>query len=156
MEVTLTSFLPRWNPLKCASFFYHTNESGTLENPKNVTILHKMSKWRSFWPPFLYLGNLDMNQVFKTQKMRPHLTMMRLTSKLPNWRSLWPPFSYLDEIQWSVYHFSSYIWIRHPWKSLKWFYIAPYRQNVKMEVILTSLFIPKWPPVQCTSFFNLD
>ena len=88
--------------------FHPGYESGNLENlgkdtPLDILrMISKMSKWRSLWHP-LYIPRWppvksksffipDMSQAtWKTLKMIPHLTMLRIISKMSKWRSLWPP-----------------------------------------------------------------
>ena len=61
---------------------------------------NKMSKWRSLTSTFgilvtssiIYILNSDLSQApWRTPKMTPHLTILRLISKLSKWRSPSPP-----------------------------------------------------------------
>ena len=101
-------FLPKWPLMFFISCFYPESSQapfGTNKMTPHLTILcliSKLSKWRSLWPR-LYLPRWPpewytsifypkLSQApFGTNKMTPHLTILRIISNLSKWRSHWRP-----------------------------------------------------------------
>ena len=71
-------------------------------------------------------------------------------------------YFYLGDLQYNVHCFKTQIRIRRPLrnhhKDTLLNCIAPYIKIVKMEVAWRwpPLFLPRWPPVWCTSFLNSE
>ena len=169
--------IPKIPPVLCTLFFnLHLCQAPwkTKKMTPHLTILRlisKLSKWRSPWPPVLILNwpplwctsffNPDLSQApWRTPKRTPQLTILHLISKLSKWRSLWPPVLILKwPPVWCTPFFNLDL-SQAPWRTPK---TTPHLTILhltskwsKWRSLWPPLFIPRWPPVWCTSFFNPD